>query len=137
MLGGTIIGGTITFADGETLTMTTTGGLFTGVTVNGDLNFTTANAALAIYGWITLNGTAHLSGSGASIRSRGNQTFGGTGTIAFEGDTGSTRNLTIEGISQLTLASTFTIRGGRGHIGSQVEQGGTNGLINQGTIVAD
>ena len=37
----------------------------------------------------------------------------------------------------MTLGADLTVRGGRGHIGKQISTGGTNGLINQGTILAD
>ena len=65
------------------------------------------------------------------------QTIDGTGTIAFVGTTGGTRNLSVEGSTTLTLGADLTVRGGRGHIGKQISTGGANGVINQGTILAD
>jgi hypothetical protein len=137
LLGGTINGGTINFADGQTLVTTTTGGTLSGVTFNGDLTLSQDNALVRVTNGLTLNGTAHLSGANTQIRSIGNQTIGGSGSISFEGTTGSERYLTIEGTGQLTLAAGFTVRGGRGRIGHQVEAGGANVLVNEGTILAD
>ena len=37
----------------------------------------------------------------------------------------------------MTLGADLTVRGGRGHIGKQISTGGANGVINQGTILAD
>ena len=65
------------------------------------------------------------------------QTIDGTGTIAFAGTTGGTRHLTVEGNTTLTLGTDLTVRGGHGHIGQQFSTGGANGVINQGTILAD
>jgi hypothetical protein len=45
--------------------------------------------------------------------------------------------LTIEGTATLTLAAGFTVRGGRGTIGSRLQTAGANALINQGTILAN
>ena len=134
---GTINGGTVAFTGGSTLLMTTnnTSGIFTGgVTLNSDLTISGTNAALRISGGLTLNGTVHVTGSNAQVRSFTNQTLGGNGTISFEGSTGSARQLTIEGISTLTLASTFTVSGGFATIGGQQETGGANALVNNGLI---
>jgi hypothetical protein len=137
---GTVSGGTVAFADGAALLLSTnnTSGTFTGgVTLNSDLFVSGSNTALRISGGLTLNGTIHMTGSNTYVRSFGNETFGGTGTISFEGTTGSVRQLTIEGASTLTLAPTFSVVGGYATIGNQVEQGGTNALVNQGLISAN
>ena len=137
---GTIIGGTVVFADGAALVISTnnTTGTFTnGVTLNGDLTVSGTNTGLRVSGGLTLNGVIHLNGSSASVRSFGNQTFGGAGTISFEGTTGSARLLTIEGTSTLTLASGFTVAGGLGTVGDWWESGGASTLINNGTISAN
>ena len=135
--GGTISDGTIALSDSTLLVLTSNGsnGL-SGVTVNGDLDLSATSARLRISNGLTLNGTAHLSGSGAAMSFDGTQSFS-SGTIAFEGTTGSTRHVTIEGTATLTLGAGATIRGGLGAVGSQFFVGGSNALINQGTISAD
>jgi hypothetical protein len=47
------------------------------------------------------------------------------------------RQLSIEGTSTLTLGAGITVAGGFGTIGGVFEQGGTNSLVNNGTIRAD
>src|SRR6185436_1424604 len=110
---GTISGGTVAFADGAALLLAGGSGTFTnGVTLNSDLTISGSVAALRVSGGLTLNATIHVTGSNAGVRSFGDQTFDGNGTISFEGTTGNTRRLTIEGTSTLTLASGFTVSGG-------------------------
>ncbi|MDG9696062.1 hypothetical protein QC281_39135, partial [Streptomyces sp. DH17] len=105
-----------------------------GVTLNGDITVSGNSSRLRVYGGMTLNGTIHLTGSNAMVRALDTETFGGNGTISFEGAGGSTRHLTIEGASTLTLANTFKVVGGYASLGDQQETGGTNSLVNNGLI---
>ena len=59
LLGGTVAGGTIAFADGQTLAISTNfNNRLTGVTITGDLVMNMANAVLRISGGLTVNGGA-------------------------------------------------------------------------------
>ena len=133
LAGGTLKDATVITGTGVH-SIIATGSTLNAVTLNADLNLSGVSSFLRISGGLTLNGVVHLTGSNAQVRSIGDETFSGAGTIAFEGTTGLTRHLTIEGASTLTLAPTFTVTGGLGTIGSQAEVGGTNHLVNQGTI---
>ena len=136
--GGRIDNGTVRFLDGQTLRVTSnSGNRWSGVTLEGDLDLSANTATLHISNGLTFNGTITLSGSGARLSSDTTQTIDGTGTIAFAGTTGGTRHLTVEGNTTLTLGADLTVRGGHGHIGQQFSTGGANGVINQGTILAD
>ncbi|MEI9924494.1 MAG: DUF4347 domain-containing protein [Bradyrhizobium sp.] len=137
---GIVSGGTVTFADGAALLMTATnvsGTFSNGVTLNGDLTISGSGGGLFVSGGLTLNGTIHLTGSSAHVSSLTNQTFRGNGTVSFEGTSGGTCLLTIEGTSTLTLASTFKVAGGNGTIGDWWSNNGTRTLINNGLISAN
>ena len=72
-------------------TTNVSGSLINGVTLNGDITISGANAGLRVSGGLTLNGTLHLTSSNAHVSSFGNETFDGNGTISFEGTSGSPR----------------------------------------------
>ena len=134
---GTIVGGTIAFADGAALLLTAnnvSGTFSNGVTLNSDLTISGSAAGLRVNGGLTLNGTIHLTGSSAHVSSFGNATFGGNGTVSFEGTSGGIRLLAVEGTSTLTLASSFKVIGGYGSVGDYWESYGTKGLVNNGLI---
>ena len=97
---GTIVGGTIAFADGAALLLAAnnvSGTFSNGVTLNSDLTISGSAAGLRVNGGLTLNGTIHLIGSSAHVSSFGNATFGGNGTVSFEGTSGGIRLLAVGG----------------------------------------
>ncbi len=128
--GGTILGGTVTGTGGSELVFTNSGGWLDGVTMDSGMNLTATSSFVRILSGLVLNGSASL-GNGANIEFRGGgeNPFTGSGEVIFASGTGS---ISVVGGTTLRIASTITIRGGTGNVGSS---GG--GLINQGTIDSD
>jgi RHS repeat-associated protein len=124
--GGTIQGGAVTTADAATLVIGN--GTFDGVTLNTNLTIGDSGTLIVTNG-LVLNGVLTLA-SGTDFASLafgpGNQTLSGSGQVVLIGPAAS-----VQG-SAITVASGITIRG-RGAI----NRFSTNGLINQGTIIAD
>jgi uncharacterized repeat protein (TIGR03803 family) len=153
MAGGSVTGGTVNFASGaSTLVGTTGGGTLSGVSLNGNLDLTTAGSNLTVTNGLTLNGVASVGGSGslnlAGLLFSGTQTLSGTGSVLFNG---STQNgvggipftglvLTVSNTT-LTIGPTMTLHGGRAEIGLDAAGHWTAGsnvsLVVQGTINAD
>jgi hypothetical protein len=136
LAGGDIAGGTIAFQNGQTLVITSNGSnAFVGVTVNGDLDMTSASAALVVSGGLAVNGTVHISGSSARLGFSGDETIT-SGTYEL---TGANASIGVEGTSTVTLAAPVLVRGGNSGVtvGQARFVGGTGVLINQGTIQAD
>src|SRR5205085_1676893 len=91
MLQGTISSGSVDMINGARLA--STAGALDGVTVNGDLDISTASGAfVTLTNGLTLNGTAFLGNSSGStygyLRFNGTQTFNGNGTVLFGGNAG-------------------------------------------------
>ena len=132
--GGEISGGQITPGPGgEKLVFTTSAGILSnGLILNGDLNLPTNSAAVRLLSGADFTGVAHLTGSSAMLAYQETRTITGK-TINLEG---SNARLAIDGTSTLTLGSGTLVRG-RGTLGQAGFVGGTNSLINQGTIRSD
>jgi hypothetical protein len=136
LLGGSISGGTVNYANGKTLVMTTTGGTLNNVVINGDLPLGVVNAKVVISG-NTSFGIAHLSQPDTSIAIAPGTTI--NGTIQFEGATGN-RHVEMNGTSgTATLGAGSAIKtvagfGGTATIGGTWWYGGGMTLINNGTI---
>src|SRR4029079_10377068 len=102
LAGGTISGGTVTFAAGQDLGITADGNnRLLNVTVSGDLTLSATNARVKIEGTTTF-ANAHLSGANASLGFGPGTTL--TGNVLFEGGDASTRAVEMNG-----NAGTFTI----------------------------
>ncbi len=131
--GGTIKNGTITEnGAGQLLIANNGGNTLDHVTVNGDLDETTANAQLNIVNGLVLNGTLRIDHN-AIASFNGAQTFA-TGTIEFVGDSG---NLALAGSASLTLGPAVVVHGKSGIIGASLFFGGSGTLSNEGLISAD
>ncbi len=135
--GGTIRGGTVAATGGAVLMgWSYPGGTLDGVTLDGNLDMSTANAAeVTVVDGLTLNGTVTLGeasgGTHGYLLFSGTQTLGGTGNVVLGasssnaiggGDTGST----------FTIGPGITVHGSDGLVGSF-----NDSLVNQGTIAAD
>ena len=146
LLGGTVIGGTISESAGAEFVMTSSGGTLNGVTVNGPLDLTASGAYAYVINGLTLNGTATLGYQARLYFNGGSQTLGGTGTVVFnnaqyQGLIAAANNMT------LTIGAGITILGGNNQgdnlsygsvIGySSWAGGGSNAsIVNLGTIDA-
>jgi|GEM_PF-5315713 len=137
MNGGTLSGGTLAFANGQTLLIASASpNLITGVTVNGDLTLNVGSARTKIEGGTTFT-TAHLMVSATELGFAPGSTLGGT--ILFEGGGGS-RYVALNGSTgTFTIGATGVIRTetgltGDGVIGTGNNYGGTMTLTNQGLI---
>jgi fibronectin-binding autotransporter adhesin len=141
--GGTIMGGTVTEAGGAKLIFTSSGGTLDGVTFSGDLDLATNNNAQAsVRNGLTLNSaTINLGDTNGSTSGQlffsNTQTLGGTGTVVLGAS--STNSLVLAGTPfssvTLTLGTNIQVHGKSGSIGPT--GGGSQTLINQGTINAD
>ena len=132
--GGTISGGTLGFANGQTLNIAAVNAnLITGVTVNGDLNLNVTSAATKIGGGTTFT-TAHLAANASSLGIVPGQTL--TGTVSFEGAVAGIRYVEMNG-----TAGTFTVGPagfiqttagltGDGNVGGSFNYGGAMTLAN-------
>ncbi|MEQ1828473.1 MAG: pre-peptidase C-terminal domain-containing protein, partial [Pirellula sp.] len=146
LLGGTVKNGTIIETSGSLLVMTSNGGVFSGITVNGDLDMTRqTNTTLRVYGGLVLNGTMSLGDTAGSTYGR--IYFGdssnpagslmGTGTVVFGGHSA---NFIMNDSNQTVAAGTLTIGPNilvRGKSGSIFNNWNNGSLANQGTINAD
>ncbi len=146
LLGGTVKTGTITESNGSLLVMTSNGGVFNGITVNGPLDMSqVANAFVRIYGGLIHNGTMLLGNTSGSTYGR--VLFGdtsipagsltGASTVIF----GNSVSNSIRNVSNVSgAANTLTIGASvvvRGHSGAITNDFANTGIINQGTISAD
>ena len=136
--GGTIQGGTLAFADGQSLLISSnSGNTLNAVTVSGDLTLNGTSTRLQIVGGTTFY-TAHLAGSFNTLRFAPGQTL--TSTILFEGAELLPRAVAMNSTSgNFTIGPTGVIRtaadfGSEGRIGSGFEPGGQMTLLNRGLI---
>ncbi len=133
--GGTI-NGLSSFVSGKGFSASNNGNNFlSGVTINGVLDLASNTSEERTINGLTLNGTASINNN-SLLTFEGDQTLTGTGDVLF-GSTGSSNRLTIEGNSTLTIDTGIMLHGQNGTIGGQAITGGTNALVNNGTIAAD
>ena len=101
------------------------------VLLEEDLDVLGQGAALHFSGELNVSGTITLQGS-ARILADSTSSITGDGTVLFTGSGSSAGVLAASNDSStLTVGQNITIRGGRSRIG------GSGGLINRGTIIAD
>ena len=135
LLGGTIVGGTVAFADGETLLTTTSGGLFNGVTLNSDMTVGN-NHDLTIDNGLTLNAVLTIASTGNFTDlnfAPGDQTLGGTGEVVLGGTSSNNRlRVGVGGVMTLTIGGDIEVHG-RGSI----VQSSVSTVINDGVISSD
>ncbi len=143
--GGTVVGGTISSADGTTfdVVQTITGGIPTldGVTLDADMRFLTGGTVLIRNG-LTLNSTIPLNGYTLSVDAP-NRTIDGTGRIEFLSSPFANSVIQADprganDFGVMTIGPGITIAGGVGRVGpSTAFFGAPASLINQGTIHSD
>jgi fibronectin-binding autotransporter adhesin len=130
-VGGTIVGGTVrTVGSAHLLMPAGSTGTLTGVTLDTDLALPTMGTVTVTGGLTLLNrqitgDTTRLLFSGSNA-----QTLGGDGSLAYGTNVG----------NQIQNLSTNTVTVGPGitiHGRSLIIQGGSGGILNQGTIAAD
>ncbi|HEY7090323.1 MAG TPA: PEP-CTERM sorting domain-containing protein [Tepidisphaeraceae bacterium] len=140
LLGGTITGGSLSFANGQTLNLTSSNGVLSGLTVNGDLSFPTSFSRVLISNGTTF-ATAHLFGANSEIGFTGGSTL--NSTIQFEGTTGSARYLTLSSAGSFTIGSSGVVKTVAGLTGDVQFGGGgfafssAMNLVNNGLISSE
>ena len=108
----------------------------TGTTFTGTLDLATGTGVERVFGGLTLNGAININNNSA-LSFNGTQTLGGTGTIMLGNIGASNRALGLEGDMTLTVGPNIVIHGINGTIGQAYLVGGTQNLVNNGTINSD
>jgi RHS repeat-associated protein len=137
LAGGILRGGTV--LPGMTVHATTAGGTLDGVTVDGELNLTDADARAIVTHGLVLDGTARLGGfSRGFLGFLGSETLTGTGQVIFGPDPLNALYL-VDPATTLTVGPGITLHGNSGEIGSSTQVGSPFdvGVTNDGTIRAD
>ena len=146
LVGGTILGGSITATNGAALVVQS--GKLDGVTVNGMLDVGNAyggGATLTVTNGMVLNGTMLVgnptNATYGTINFAGTQSLTGNGSVIFGNYSslpGNSLRLVNTGTT-LTIGSGITIRGDTGYVGYNFYVGppANVSVINQGTISAD
>ncbi len=136
--GATINGGIINTTGTGVLVANGSGSNFlNGVTLGGRLDMGSAFALQRITNGLTLN-SGRIDLANQSVLSfEGTSTLAGTGSIVLGGVGGGNNRLYLDGNGITTFASGITVRGESGSIGGQINIGGTQVLVNNGTISAD
>ncbi len=138
---GVTLSGLVNVTGGGSLRATNNGNNYlNAATLGGRLDLATATGVERITGGLTLGSGANAGridvNSNSVLALQGTQTIGGTGEIVL-GTTGASNRITLEGIGTTTIGPNVTIRGTNGTIGTQVFVGGTQTLVNTGTIASD
>ena len=147
LLGGTILGGTLSESGGVELFTTSSGGTLSGVTLAGNLDLASNDATVYVVGGLTLNNATVYLGNATGntygdLCFEGTQTFGGTGTVLL-GASGSnflgiSKGSSDSTVYSLTIGAGITIRGSSGTIGEGLGYSYPDDtIVNQGTITAD
>ncbi|HYC57790.1 MAG TPA: hypothetical protein VEL28_22885 [Candidatus Binatia bacterium] len=131
LVGGTILGGTVSAQDGTELVATNSGGLLDAVMLLSDLNMTSTSANVRVSNGLELGPDAVVSmGSAANFRFQGgNQMLTGEGEIFFQGLNG--KSITIDSGTTVDIGAGITVRGATGAVGS------TGSFTNNGLIHSD
>ena len=133
---GVTLSGTINTSGSGTFTANGSGSNFlSGVTLNGNLDLTNGGFERVTAGGLVLNGTVNINSNGVFVF---NDTGGlsGNATLVL-GNTGGSNRIGLDGTGTTTFAAGTTIRGENGTIGNAVFVGGSQVLVNNGTISAD
>ena len=133
LLGGTLLGGTLSEADGAGLAFTSSGGTLDGVTAAGNLDLASNSYSYAyVADGLTLDNATVFLGN-ASGTTSGSLDFSGTETLGGEGTVllgASGANFLNYYGAVLTIGQNIAVQGGNGNL-----NGGE--LINEGTICGD
>ncbi|MBK9956570.1 MAG: choice-of-anchor D domain-containing protein [Rhodocyclaceae bacterium] len=135
--GARISGGTIASANGGALQVASSSANYLdAATISGVVDMASvATSRQRVNNGLTNNGTININ-QNAILSFEDTQTLSGTGSIVF-GNTGGGNRIDLDGNGTTTIASGVTIRGHSGAIGQQINIGGTQTLLNQGTINAE
>ena len=108
-----------------------------GVTVNGNLDMASAFSLQRVKaGGLVLNGTINIENQSA-LSFEGDGGLTGNATIELGSLGGATNRITLDGTGTTTFAAGTTVHGHSGTIGNSLNIGGTQTLVNNGTISAD
>jgi hypothetical protein len=135
-----VAGGTInTVGTGRFSVSNSNGNVLSGVSLNGTIDLASATGIERVVNGLTLTGGSIVKINSNSVLSfaGGNQTLGGSGTIELGNTGASNRALSMEGNTTLTVGPNVLIHGVNGTIGQTYLSGGTQNLVNSGTINAD
>jgi len=135
--GSGVTGGTIDTTNGGAFRVALSNSNFLdGTAITGVVDMATiANTRERVVNGLSLDGAININRQG-NLRFEGTQTVAGTGEIIF-GDTASANRIDLDGNGTTTLGADITIRGQNGTIGLQSFVGGTQTLVNNGTVIAD
>jgi hypothetical protein len=136
--GVSITGGVInTAGTGRLVATNNNSNVLSGVTLAGVLDLASGTSIERVNSGLTLsNGTINVN-SNSVLSFSGDQTLGGNGSIVL-GDTGaSNRALSMQGDTVLTVGLNVVVRGHNGTLGQAYLAGGTQNIINTGSIVSD
>ena len=134
--GSTISGGTInTTGTGALVAFGSGSNFLSGVTLNGLLDMASGFGIERVINGLTLGGTISVNNNSV-LAFEGNNTVSGGGTIVL-GNTGGSNRISLDGTGTTTFAAGTTIRGENGSIIAGTFVGGTQALVNNGTISAD
>ena len=138
LMNGTVIGGTVAFADGSSFLTTTGNGTFDGVTLNGDMTISNGQSLTVVNG-LTLNAILTLASTSTGFNTDlrfggGIQTLAGTGEVLLAGSASNNRLVlgATGGGTTLTIGPGIEVHG-RGSI----IDNSTSSLVNEGVISAD
>ena len=136
--GSTITGGTINTTSGGALAVFgSASNYLNGVTLGGRMDMASNFALQRITNGLTLNSATIDLANSSVLSFEGTSTLAGTGSIVFGSVGGTNNRLYLDGNGTTTFAAGTTVRGHSGSIGGQINIGGTQVLVNNGTISAD
>ncbi len=137
MASGSIVGGTMNFADGTTLRTTTSGGTLSSVALNGELVVSTASSSITLAGTTSFT-AARLTGSNVTLNMAPGYTL--NSLVVAEGATAGTRNITmaVGGVGTVTFGPSAVVRLAAGTGGGlNLNNSSVATLVNNGLISAE
>ena len=136
--GVTITGGAINSSGtGRMVASNSNSNFLSAVSLGGLLDLASGTGIERVVNGLTLNGGTINVNANSALSFNGDQTLGGTGSIVLGSTGGSNRALGMEGSMTLTVGAGVTVRGINGTLGQAYLVGGTQNLVNNGTINSD
>ncbi|MEF8720319.1 MAG: choice-of-anchor D domain-containing protein [Candidatus Accumulibacter necessarius] len=136
--GITITGGVInTAGTGRLVVANNNSNILSGVTLAGVIDMASATGIERVSNGLTLNGGTIDVNNNSVLSFIGDQTLGGTGSIVLGGTGASNRALSMQGDTVLTIGAGVSVRGINGTLGQAYLAGGTQNVVNGGSIVSD
>ncbi len=137
ILGGSIVGGTMNFADGTSLRTTTSGGTLSSVALNGELLLNVTSSSITLAGNTSFT-AARLTGNNVTLGMAPGYTL--NSLVVAEGATTGTRNITmaVGGVGTVTFGASAIVRLAAGAAGGlSVNNSSVATLVNNGLISAE